>query len=262
MSTYMGYSDRRQGIEVLVLPALEDNYIYALVANGCAAVIDPGESAPVLRFLRQRRVKLTHILATHHHHDHIGGIPEIKSATRCRVVGPNDPRIPELDEAVGQGDAVQVEGFRLDVLAAPGHSHTHIVFHDMKRRLLWAGDVLAAAGCGRLFDCPPELMWNSLQKLAALPEDTLVFFGHEYTEQNLRFAASVEPGNADVEARQQQVEKIRAAEKPTTPTNIGLEKKTNPFLRVESAVIRRTLNMSGAPSLQVFAELRRRKDLF
>lgn len=262
MATYTGYSDKKQGIDVLVLPALEDNYIYALVSGGNAAVIDPADANTVLRFLRQRRVKLTHILATHHHHDHVAGIPELKTATRCKVIGPDDPRIPEVDETVGEGATIELTGFTLQVVATPGHSHTHVVFHDAKRRLLWSGDTLFGAGCGRLFDCPPELMWSSLRKLVALPDDTLVFFGHEYTEENLRFAASVEPGRQDIEARQQQVEKLRHVEKPTTPTSIGLEKKTNPFLRVDEESIRRSLNMKSSSALEVFAELRRRKDSF
>ncbi|MFH0907913.1 MAG: hydroxyacylglutathione hydrolase [bacterium] len=262
MSVFTSWADKTGGLEILTLPALEDNYIYILISAGAAAVIDPSEAASVLRTLKQRNCTLTHILVTHHHHDHVAGVAELKTAAACHVIGPDDPRIHGVDVAVADGDEVDAGPWSIKVISTPGHSHTHIAFHDPARGLLWTGDALFAGGCGRLFDCPPERMWSSLQKLAALPDTTRFFCGHEYAVDNLRFAAQMEPGNADIQARLASAVASRQEGMPTVPSTIGLEKKTNPFLRLHSAELRSTLGMPKATDLAVFTELRRRKDVF
>ena len=262
MTAHSSWVGRGRTLEILTLPALEDNYIYVLASAGAAVVVDPADAAPVLRVLKQLNAKLTHILVTHHHFDHVAGAAELKRASGCVVIGPDDPRIGALDEAVSDGEDVEAGPWSLKVLSTPGHSHTHISFYAPGFGLLWTGDTLFAGGCGRLFDCPPELMWSSLQKLARLPDATQFFCGHEYTVDNLRFASEMEPSNPDVAARLLAAVAARQDGKPTLPSTIGLEKKTNPFLRLRSPELRSKLTMADATDLAVFAELRRRKDAF
>ncbi len=262
MSVFSSWADKAKGLEVLTLPTLEDNYIYVLVSGSNALAVDPADASAVLRLVKQRICRLTHVLVTHHHHDHIAGVGALQKATGCQVVGPDDPRIKELDANAGDGDKVDAGAWVLGVLSTPGHSHTHISFHDQVHGLLWTGDTLFGAGCGRLFDCPAELMWNSLQKLARLPDATQFFCGHEYTVDNLRFAAEVEPSNREIKTRLEAAMAKRAAGQPTVPSTIGLEKQTNPFLRLRSGELRSKLGMQDASDLAVFTELRRRKDSF
>jgi hydroxyacylglutathione hydrolase len=262
MSVFSSWTDKAKGLEVLTLPALEDNYIYVLISGSNAVVIDPADASAVLRLMKQRICKLTHVLVTHHHHDHIAGVGALTKATGCRVVGPNDPRIKDVDEIVSDGEKVEAGPWVLNVMSTPGHSHTHVAYHESVRGLLWTGDTLFAAGCGRLFDCPPELMFHSLQKLARLPDTTQFFCGHEYTVDNLRFAAEMEPSNPAIKARLATATAARAAGNPTVPSTLGLEKQTNPFLRLRSPELRSKLGLSDAEELAVFTELRRRKDAF
>jgi hydroxyacylglutathione hydrolase len=215
-------------MDVTVIPALEDNYIYLLVAGHEAAVVDPAEAEPVLRELEQRRLKLTHILITHDHHDHVAGVPELQKKTGAQIIT--------------GGDAFHAAGAGFEILQTPGHTATHISFYSRDAGILFCGDTMFCAGCGRLFGLTPALMFNSLKKLAALPDDTKVYCGHEYTRDNLRFAASVEPENEDV------ARCLRELRTPSVPSTIGLEKKTNPFVR--------------SRSVEEFAERRRRKDVF
>ena len=262
MSVFSSWADKVKGLEVLTLPALEDNYIYVLVAGSNAVAIDPADASPVLRLMKQRICKLTHVLLTHHHHDHVAGVSSLKKATGCHVVGPNDPRIQEVDEAVSDGSQVEAGPWNLRVIATPGHTHTHIAYHEPGRGLLWTGDSLFAAGCGRLFDCPPELLSSSLQKLSSLPDATQFFCGHEYTVDNLRFAAEMEPSNQAVKTRMVSAIAVRGAGQPTVPSTIGLEKQTNPFLRLRSPELRSKLGLADASDQDVFTALRRRKDSF
>jgi len=262
MSAFSSWADKAKGLEVLTLPVLEDNYIYVLISGSNAVAIDPADASTVLRLVKQRLCRLTHVLVTHHHHDHVAGVGALQKATGCRVLGPNDPRIKDLDETVADGEKVDAGSWMLMAMSTPGHSHTHISFYDSAHGLLWSGDTLFAAGCGRLFDCPPELMWNSLQKLASLPDTTHFFCGHEFTADNLRFAAEMEPSNPAIKARLASVTAVRAAGRPTVPSTIGLEKQTNPFLRLRSPELRSKLGLSDATDLAVFTELRRRKDSF
>lgn len=253
-------------LEIELVPCLRDNYAYVLrdAAEGLCAVVDPSEAAPVRDALESRGWRIGHILNTHHHPDHTGGNSELKRAYGAEVIGPENDRarIPALDRGVGEGRDFALGSHRVRVLDIPAHTRAHIAFVFDDDDAVFTGDTLFAMGCGRLFEGTPEMMWRSLSKLMTLRDTMRVYCGHEYTLNNGRFALTLEPGNADLKARMREVESLRQRETPTIPSTIGLEKKTNPFLRPHSDEIRRTLNMGDADDVEVFAEMRARKDRF
>ncbi|PSC05926.1 hydroxyacylglutathione hydrolase [Alsobacter soli] len=230
--------------------------------TGATASIDACEDAPILKVLDETGWKLTHILVTHHHGDHVAGIPGLKKRTGARVIGParDEGRIPGMDRGLNEGDTVIVGNMAATVIDTPGHTANHIAFHFGGEKILFAGDTLFSLGCGRLFEGTPAQMWSSLQKLAALPDDTRVYCGHEYTQSNARFALTVDPDNAALQARAAEVEQLRAAGSYTLPTTIGREKATNPFLRAGDPAVAAAVGMAGRPALDVFTELRERKN--
>jgi hydroxyacylglutathione hydrolase len=246
------------------VPCLSDNYAYILFdpAGGLCAVVDPSEAEPVRRALGTR--KLTHILNTHHHPDHIGGNKALKAAFGARIVaaGKDRHRIPDIDEAVSEGDTVRLGGHAARVLEIPAHTSAHVAYFFEADRAVFTGDTLFLMGCGRLFEGTPQMMHTALSKLAALPPNTRIYCGHEYTEANGRFALSIEPGNADLQARMKDVRAARAAGRPTVPGTMDDERKTNPFMRTNSVEIRKALNMAGADDVEVLGELRERKNAF
>ncbi|MBA1381182.1 hydroxyacylglutathione hydrolase [Pseudomonas brassicacearum] len=254
-------------IQISALPAFTDNYIWLLQDHSTqrCAVVDPGDAAPVRAWLDAHPGwTLSDILITHHHHDHVGGVESLKSATNATVYGPASENIPARDIALGDNASITVLGLDFDVHAVPGHTLGHIAYYH--RGLLFCGDTLFAAGCGRLFEGTPEQMHQSLSRLAALPEDTLVYCTHEYTLSNLKFAAAVEPGNPDVAARLEKVAEQRNQGVMTLPSTLALEKLTNPFLRTaETSVKQKADERNGqrnqTPS-EVFAALRAWKDKF
>jgi hydroxyacylglutathione hydrolase len=244
---------------------LEDNFGVLMhdPVTGATASIDAPEAGPVLNALSEKGWTLTHILVTHHHKDHIGGIDEVRLRyPDVTIVGPapDKARVPGADVYVGEGEEVLVGSLRGKVIETPGHTSGHIVYHFAGEKLLFAGDTLFAMGCGRAFERPAQVLYESVMKLAALPDDTQVYCGHEYTLSNGRFALKVDPSNEALKARVADVEKKRAAEEFTLPTTIALEKKTNPFFRADDAAIRKELAMETASSADVFAELRERKN--
>lgn len=253
-------------LEIEIVPCLRDNYAYLLrdATDGVCAVVDPSEAAPVRVALDSRGWRLNHILNTHHHPDHTGGNAELKRTYGVEVIGPEKDRarIPALDRGVGEDTAFRLGSHRVRVLEIPAHTRAHIAFVFDDDNAVFTGDTLFAMGCGRLFEGTPEMMWRSLSKLMTLNDSARVYCGHEYTLNNGRFALTLEPGNPDLQARMRQVETLRASGAPTIPSTMGLEKETNPFLRPHSAEIRRTLNMSDAGDVEVFAEMRARKDRF
>jgi hydroxyacylglutathione hydrolase len=253
-------------LQVHMFPCLSDNYGYLVhdPATGVTASIDTPEAAAIEAALAARGWKLTHILNTHHHFDHAGGNAELKAKWGCTVVGAaNDAeRIPGIDVRVADGDRVQLGKLTATVLEVPGHTTGHIAYYFAADGVVFVGDTLFALGCGRLFEGTPAQMWESLRKLMALPDDTVVYCAHEYTQSNAAFALAVEPGNAALVARAAEVDRLRAAGKPTVPSTIGLEKATNPFLRPQSAELQRAVDRVGAAPVDVFAETRRRKDHF
>ena len=259
----MGFESNRVGdVTVTLIPAGADNYIYLVTWDDGAAVIDPAEASSVLTVVENGRLNLEAVLATHHHGDHVGGIPRIKKELGGSVIGPAGAQIAGVDRHVREGDVLDIGPLRIEVLATPGHTATDVTYYASDLGIVWCGDTLFAAGCGRLFECGPDVMWASLMKLAALPDDTLVYCGHEYTEGNLAFARHVEPGNGLVRDRLDHVKVLRSEGKASLPTTIGEEKRTNPFLRSNSEAMREALGMPGASDIEVFAELRRRKDRF
>jgi hydroxyacylglutathione hydrolase len=222
---------------------LKDNYAYLIEdrAAGLCAVVDPSEAAPVRKALGGRR--LTHILNTHHHWDHTGGNPALKEDSGATIVGPGKDRdrIPGIDVGVDESAPWQFGPHTVTVLEIPAHTRGHIAFVFDGHEMAFTGDTLFAMGCGRLFEGDAATMWASLSKLKKLPDATAIYCGHEYTLSNGRFAMTLEPGNAALGARMRDVEALRAKNETTIPTTIGLEKKTNPFLRPDSREIRTTL---------------------
>lgn len=253
-------------LEIEPIPCLKDNYAYLLRdrTEDFCAVVDPSEDAPVRAALSARGWRLTHILNTHHHPDHTGGNAGLKSSFGATVVGPahDRARIPALDVGVTEETPFALGSHRIRVREIPAHTRAHIAFVFEADHAAFTGDTLFAMGCGRLFEGTPAMMWRSLSKLATLADSTRIYCGHEYTLNNGRFALTLEPGNEDLRHRMVDVEKQRAEGRPTVPSTIDLERRTNPFLRPHSPEIRRTLNMLHADDVEVFAEMRARKDRF
>jgi hydroxyacylglutathione hydrolase len=253
-------------LEIELVPCLKDNYAYLVFdrAERVCAVVDASEAEPVKRALEARGLKLTHILSTHHHMDHVGGNLGLKQAYGVQVVGAakDAARIPGIDIGVKEGDTFSLGSHVARVLEIPAHTSQHIAFWFEADHAVFTGDTLFAMGCGRLFEGTADMMWTSLSKLMRLPDDVRIYCGHEYTEANGRFAMTVEPENPDLNRRMEEVRRVRAEGLPTIPSTVGLEKKTNPFLRAQSAEIRRSLGLQEAADVEVFAETRRRKDKF
>ena len=253
-------------LQVYQFPCRSDNYGFlAHDPNlNVTASIDTPEEGPINTALEEKGWRLTHILNTHHHGDHTGANIALKERWGCTIVGAaNDAeRIPGIDVRMADGDKYQFGSLIADVFEVPGHTTGHIAYYFSSEDIAFVGDTLFALGCGRLFEGTPEMMWNSLQKLMALPDETIVYCAHEYTQSNAQFALSVEPGNAELVARSQEIDALRAEGKPTVPTTIGLERATNPFLRPMSENLQETVGLSGADLVSVFTETRLRKDNF
>jgi hydroxyacylglutathione hydrolase len=253
-------------LEIEQIPVLQDNYVYLArePESGMLAVVDPAVSEPVLARLKAKGWTLTHILNTHHHGDHVGGNLELKAATGCTIVGyaKDAARIPGIDVKVDDGDIYMFGKAPARVIAVPGHTSGHIAYWFEDSRALFCGDTIFALGCGRLFEGTPQQMWHSLGKLRALPDDTRIYCAHEYTQSNARFALTIETGNRALQARAAEVDAMRAAKKPTVPSTMGVERATNPFLRADDPAVARAVGLAGADPAGVFAEVRRRKDVF
>jgi hydroxyacylglutathione hydrolase len=252
------------GAQTRLFRCLDDNYGVLLhdPESGATAAIDAPEAAPIEAALASTGWRLTDILVTHHHADHTGGIAALKEKHRCRVVAPHAEaaRIPLVDERVRENDKVRVGNLEARVLETPGHTAGHIAYMFPADRLAFVGDTLFSIGCGRVIEGTPEMMWQSLLKLRALPDETRIYCGHEYTKANVRFARSIEPGNAALAAREKEVEKLVAAREPTIPSTIGDEKAANPFLRADVPEVAQSVGLAGKPAWQVFAEIRERKN--
>lgn len=253
-------------LEIVTVPCLADNYAFLLheSASGATALVDAPEAGPVLAALKERGWALAEIFVTHHHHDHVGGIAEIVAATGARVTGAaaDAHRLPPLDRAVAEGDSVTVGAGTGHVIDVSGHTVGHIAFHFPGAAAVFTGDSLMALGCGRLFEGSAPLMWESLQKLAVLPPETLVCSGHEYTASNARFALTIEPGNPALISRSEEIAAARAAGRPTVPSSLVAELATNPFLRANLPGVKAAIGMADAEDAEVFAEIRARKDRF
>lgn len=253
-------------LELVTVPCLKDNYAFLIhdAETGETAVIDVPEAGPIRAELDRRGWKLSYILLTHHHWDHIDGVPDLLSSHPAQVVGAQADahRLPPLDIAVTEGDSIQIGGEKGQVIDVSGHTVGHIAFHFADSKLLFTADSLMALGCGRLFEGTPDQMFDSLSKLAVLPGDTVVCSGHEYTASNGRFALTVDPDNAALKARVQAVAEARDAGQPTVPSLLSEELATNPFLRGHTPGVQAAVEMVGADPARVFAEVRKRKDNF
>jgi hydroxyacylglutathione hydrolase len=253
-------------LEIVTIPCLDDNYAFLAhdVATGATAVVDVPDAAPILNALRKRGWRASHILITHHHGDHIDGVTALAAATGARVIGASADahRLPPLDEAVGEGDVIRIGMDEGQVLDVSGHTRGHIAFYFPQSHVVFTADSLMALGCGRLFEGTPAEMWASLSKLAALPSDTLVCSGHEYTQSNARFALTIEPTNPALISRSQEISAARAAGHPTIPSTLAQELATNPFLRANLPQVKAAIGQPDASDIDAFAEIRRRKDKF
>ena len=253
-------------LEILTIPCLSDNYAFLAhdSASGDTALIDVPEAAPILAALADRGWRLSHVLLTHHHYDHVDGLAEVLAAHPAQVVGAaaDAHRLPPLDLQVAEGDTFEVGGEPAQVIDVSGHTLGHIAYHFPQSRAVFTADSLMALGCGRLFEGTAPQMWGSLSKLAALPDQTIVYSGHEYTQANGAFALTIEPDNPDLISRVRDITAARAENRATVPSALSLEKATNPFLRAGNAQVQQNLGMQGADPADVFAEIRGRKDRF
>ncbi len=255
---------KTSAVELVVVPCLRDNYAF-LVHNSetnQTALVDAPEAAPIQAELDARNWTLNDILITHHHNDHIDGVAALRRNTRVIGAKADAHRLPALDLAVEDGDQISVCGQDTQVLDVSGHTVGHVAYHMPRAGLVFTADSLMALGCGRLFEGTPDQMWASMQKLRALPDDTLVCSGHEYTQSNAGFAASLDPDNPDLMSRIRGIETARAAGKPTVPSTLSEEKRTNPFLRADVPEFKAALGMSDASPVDVFAFTRAQKDKF
>ena len=253
-------------LELLTIPCLTDNYAYLIhdSASGQTGVVDVPEAGPVLAALRARRWTLSDILITHHHSDHIAGVEALRAATGAMVLGAaaDAHRLPPLDLALTEAGSFSIGPEFARIIDVPGHTVGHIAFHFPESRIVFTGDSLMAGGCGRLLEGTAAQMHASLQKLAALPPDTLVCSGHEYTTLNLAFAATLEPANPTLIFRRAEVASLRAKGQPTVPVRLETELATNPFLRAGTPAVKAAVGMESVDDQSVFAEIRARKDRF
>ena len=248
-------------------PCLKDNYGVLIhdSRSGATAAIDAPDAEAVIVAAQSQGWTVTDALITHHHADHTQGLPGLMARyPKLRVVGPakESSRIAGIDVGVGEGDFVHVGELAARVIETPGHTAGHIAYYFEEDEVAFCGDTLFSLGCGRVFETPMSVMWDSLGKLAALPGETQIYCGHEYTEANGRFALTIEPENSELRARVGNVASLRASGKPTVPTTISLELATNPFLRAEREDVQASVGMPGADPAAVFAEIRSRKDRF
>lgn len=247
--------------EVIIISIAPDNYCYLIRNNNDAVVIDPADSDLVIVELEKRNLNLQYILATHHHSDHTAGIPDLKKKTGALVYG-GDKRIKSIDKIFQDGESFLLGDVKIVVMAMPGHTRHQVAYYLVDDGMIFTGDTLFGAGCGRIFEGSADQLYNSLMKISGLADDTLIYFGHEYTLENLEFASMVDEGNQEVGKRLEEVRQLRRENKVTVPSTVSLEIATNPFLRVHTIAIREYLGMVDRSAVAVFEELRKRKDRF
>ncbi len=252
-------------IEIVTVACRSDNYAFLVRAGERTALVDAPEAEPIVAALSERGWSLDEVWITHHHADHVEGLAGLRSAhPGLSVTGARRDahRLPKLDREVGDGDAFQFQGHAVNVMDASGHTVGHVAFHVPDAAAVFTADSLMALGCGRLFEGTPEMMWTTLSALTSLPDDTVVYSGHEYTAANARFALTIEPDNEALKRRAADIEAARAEGRYTVPSTLSEERATNPFLRASLRQVKEGLDMKGADDVTVFAEIRARKDAF
>lgn len=253
-------------LEIMTVPCLSDNYAFVVAdpATGEAAVVDVPEAGPINRVTAAHGWTVKTVLLTHHHDDHVMGLGDLQMTPDAAIIGAaaDQHRLPSLTQAVIDGDVVRVCGVDAQVMDVSGHTVGHIAFYMPSIAHAFTADSLMALGCGRLFEGTPDQMWASMLKLRALPDETIICSGHEYTANNAKFAKAIDPDNLQLTSRIRDISKARTSGQPTVPSELGLEKQTNPFLRADNQAMKDALGMSSASDTAVFAEIRRRKDTF
>jgi len=251
-------------LDIVTVPCLSDNYAYLVNGPDGVAIIDAPEAGPIIAALDARGWTPGVILITHHHHDHVGGIDDLKARYGCKVMGPEaeKDKLPPLDMALPNGMKGGSGAGEMEVIAVPGHTLGHVAYYYPRAGAVFTADSLMACGCGRLFEGTPDMMWDSLSRLMALPPETMVYSGHDYTAGNVKFALTIEPDNPQLISRLSQTVADSAAGLPTAQASLSLELATNPFLRAADPGVKSALNMPDATDAEVFAEIRARKDRF
>lgn len=252
--------------DIALFPCRTDNFgaIVHAPETGATIAVDAPEEGPIVRALEERGWRLTHILTTHRHADHVEANAALKARYGATIYGPARERdqIPGLDHAVSGGDVLDVSGVRVEVIDTPGHTIGHVSYYMPDVVALFAADTLFSLGCGRLFEGTPAMMWDSLQRLRALPDETMLYCGHEYTATNARCAVSIDPGNLALQERVKEVETLRVEHRATLPVPLGQEKRTNPFLRADDPDLMEAMGMAGADPVEVFAAMRKKRDTY
>ncbi|MDJ0628011.1 MAG: hydroxyacylglutathione hydrolase [Rhodobacter sp.] len=251
-------------LEIVTVPCLSDNYAFLIHdnASGATALVDAPEAAPIEAELSNRRWRLTHILITHHHGDHVAGVKTLRPGATVIGNAADASRLPPLDRPVSDGEVFDFAGHDVHVMDVSGHTIGHLAFHIPDATAIFTADSLMALGCGRLFEGTAGQMWESLSKIAALGDETIVCSGHEYTASNARFALTIEPDNPALQARAEATNAAVETGRPTVPSTLAEEKATNPFLRAGLSEVKAAIGMDGRADAEVFAEIRRRKDAF
>jgi hydroxyacylglutathione hydrolase len=253
---------------VITIPALGDNLIYLYrYDRSDALAVDPGDGSAVLTAMKKHGLTLKTILITHHHWDHTAGAAELKQKTGCTVIGGDKRRTAGIDKVIEDGEILILGRAEIQVIATPGHTRTSVCYYvqptnNNEGGILFTGDTLFVGGCGRLLECDAQTLWESLQRLAALPDETLIYCGHDYILENYEFASSIEPDNPAVTQRLDEIKQTRRQGRPTVPSTMLQEKTTNPFLRTGTPEMKAALGMQQSRAVEVFAELRARKDVF
>ena len=244
------------------IPAFQDNYIWLISNYQHAVVVDPGDAAPVIAYLKQHQLTLDAILVTHHHADHIGGIDKLARHYPCKIYAPLKEKYDFNHESVTDKQIIYLNNLQLslEVLEVPGHTLGHVAYYGANA--LFCGDTLFGAGCGRLFEGTPAQMFSTLQKLAQLPANTQIYCAHEYTERNLQFALTIEPNNPALLSRIEQTHALRMTGKPSLPSSMAMELSTNPFLRCHSAEIAKRMGLQGRELLEIFTAIRQARNVF
>lgn len=251
-------------LDIVTVPCLKDNYAYIVKGPDGIALIDAPEAKPLINVLEHRGWKPDVIMITHHHHDHVGGVDELREKYGCKIMGPaaEKDKLPELDMALEPGFSGGTDDGLCEVIPVPGHTLGHVAYHYPEAKCLFSADSLMVMGCGRIFEGTPEMMWDSLSTLAALDPQTIVCSGHEYGESNAAFAKTIEPDNPGLISRAQMITVARGRGQPTAQVPLYVELQTNPFLRAGQASVKKALGMEDASDLEVFTEIRARKDKF